>query len=55
VIQVFGWIVVSALFVYDVTVQTGTFDIVKVSISSVTGDIRIQVLLIAFCFGAFIG
>ena len=49
-----GWIVVSALFVYEVTVHTGTFDIVKASISSITGDIRIQMLLIAFCFGAFI-
>ncbi|MCX6138574.1 MAG: L-lactate permease [Ignavibacteriales bacterium] len=49
-----GWIVISALFVYDVAVQTGTFETVKQSVSTITGDRRIQVLLIAFCFGAFI-
>jgi lactate permease len=49
-----GWIVLCAIFVYDITVTTGTFAIVRESIASFAEDRRIQVLLIAFCFGAFI-
>jgi lactate permease len=49
-----GWIVLGAIFVYDVTVKSGDFEIVKDTISSLGNDRRIQVLLIAFCFGAFI-
>ena len=49
-----GWIVLCAIFVYDITVTTGTFAIVRESIASLAEDRRIQVLLIAFCFGAFI-
>lgn len=48
-----GWIVLSAIFVYDITVFTGKFEIVKVSISGFASDRRIQALLIAFSFGAF--
>src|SRR5581483_4950491 len=48
-----GWIVLCAIFVYDVTTTTGTFDIVRQSIAGVSVDRRIQLLLIAFCFGAF--
>src|SRR5580658_857209 len=49
-----GWIVLGAIFVYDVTVKSGDFEIVKETISGLGSDRRIQVLLIAFCFGAFI-
>ncbi len=49
-----GWIVLNAIFVYDVTVKSGDFEVVKNSIASLAGDRRIQALLIAFCFGAFI-
>jgi lactate permease len=49
-----GWIVLGAIFVYDVTVKSGDFEIVKETIAGVGSDRRIQVLLIAFCFGAFI-
>lgn len=49
-----GWIVLCAIFVYDVTVQTGQFEIVKRTIATLADDRRIQVLLIAFSFGAFI-
>jgi lactate permease len=49
-----GWIVLNAIFVYDVTVKTGQFDIVKRTIAGLGDDRRIQVLLIAFSFGAFI-
>ena len=49
-----GWIVLNAIFVYDITVKTGQFEIVKHSIANLAGDRRIQLLLIAFSFGAFI-
>ena len=43
-----------AIFVYDITVKTGKFEVVKDSIAGLASDRRIQVLLIAFSFGAFI-
>ncbi len=49
-----GWVVFSAILLYNITVETGQFDIVKDSIGHLTGDRRIQALLIAFSFGAFI-
>ncbi|PLR86779.1 L-lactate transport [Bacillus canaveralius] len=49
-----GWIVVAAMFLYTITLVTGQFDIVKSSIVSLSSDRRIQTLLIAFSFGAFI-
>jgi lactate permease len=49
-----GWIVLNAIFVYDITVKTGKFEVVKETIGGLAGDRRIQVLLIAFAFGAFI-
>src|SRR5262245_58665895 len=49
-----GWIVLCAIFVYDITVHTGQFEIVKRSIASIADDRRIQAILIAFSFGAFI-
>jgi lactate permease len=48
-----GWIVLSAIFVYDVTVKSGDFEVIKHSIASIASDRRLQALLIAFCFGAF--
>jgi lactate permease len=49
-----GWIVLAAIFLYSLTVESGEFDIVKHSVTSLSDDRRIQALLIAFCFGAFI-
>ncbi|MGH9662402.1 MAG: L-lactate permease [Bryobacteraceae bacterium] len=49
-----GWIVLCAIFIYDVTVATGKFEIVKQTIANLASDRRIQALLIAFSFGAFI-
>jgi lactate permease len=49
-----GWIVLCAIFVYDITVHTGQFEIVKRSIAGIADDRRIQAILIAFSFGAFI-
>lgn len=49
-----GWIVFTALLLYGITVETGKFEIIKDSIGSLTSDQRLQALLIAFAFGAFI-
>src|SRR5580693_8885951 len=49
-----GWIVFTAILLYRLTVETGKFEIIKDSIGSLTGDQRLQALLIAFAFGAFI-
>src|SRR6516162_9350741 len=49
-----GWIVLNAIFVYDITISTGKFEIVKETIAGLASDRRIQVLLIGFAFGAFI-
>jgi lactate permease len=49
-----GWIVLCAIFVYDITVHTGQFEIVKQSVAGLADDRRIQAILIAFSFGAFI-
>ncbi len=49
-----GWIIVNAVFLYNLTVETGQFEIVKSSVAALSADRRIQALLIAFSFGAFI-
>jgi lactate permease len=48
------WIVITAIFIYNITVETGQFEIVKDSIATITDDRRLQALLIAFGFGAFL-
>ncbi|MFN8498977.1 MAG: L-lactate permease [Anaerolineae bacterium] len=49
-----SWIVLNAIFVYDISVRTGKFEVVKETIAGLASDRRIQALLIAFAFGAFI-
>ncbi len=49
-----GWIVFWAIQLYRITVETGKFEIIKDSVGSLTADHRLQALLIAFAFGAFI-
>ncbi|WP_297605384.1 L-lactate permease [uncultured Rothia sp.] len=49
-----GWIVLMAVWLYRIAVRAGNFDIVRASVSSISNDQRVQVLLIAFCFGGFI-
>jgi lactate permease len=49
-----AWIVLAAVYLYDISVETGQFEIMKESIAGITPDRRLQVLLVAFCFGAFI-
>src|SRR5437660_9899828 len=48
------WIVVAAVYLYDISVSTGDFEIMKTSVGGITSDRRLQLLLVAFCFGAFI-
>jgi lactate permease len=49
-----GWIILNAVFLYQLTVATGQFEIVKTSVGHLSNDRRIQALLVAFSFGAFI-
>jgi lactate permease len=48
------WIVVTAIWVYNMTVESGEFEIIKNSLASLTDDRRLQALFIAFAFGSFI-
>jgi lactate permease len=48
------YIVLATLFLYNITVRGGQFEIIRASLAGVTPDRRLQALLIAFCFGAFI-
>jgi lactate permease len=48
------WIVIAAVFLYNISVETGQFEIMKRSVAAITPDRRLQLLLVAFCFGAFI-
>ncbi|ALA70778.1 lactate permease [Geobacillus stearothermophilus 10] len=49
-----GWIIITSVFLYKLTVKTGHFDIIRNSVVSLTEDRRLQALLIAFSFGAFL-
>ncbi len=49
-----GWVVFSAILLYRVTLESGKFEVLKESIGHLTSDPRLQALLIAFAFGAFI-
>ncbi|GAA1963004.1 L-lactate permease [Microbacterium aquimaris] len=49
-----AWIIVMAVWLYRVTVASGRFDVIRASIGAVSPDQRVQVLLIAFAFGAFL-
>src|SRR5205085_10508852 len=49
-----AWIVVAAVYLYDISVYAGQFEVMKASIAALTPDRRLQVLLVAFCFGALI-
>ncbi len=49
-----GWIILNAIFVYQLTVETGQFAVVQHQVAGLSRDRRVQALLIAFSFGAFI-
>ena len=48
-----GWTVFAAMLLYNITVETGQFTIIRRSIGALSGDARVQAVLIGFCFGAF--
>ena len=48
------WIIIAALFLFNITVKSGQFEIIKHYMASITSDRRLQALLIAFSFGAFL-
>jgi len=48
-----GWIVLNVIFMYQLTKDTGLFDVLQKSITGITTDRRLQLLLVAFSFGAF--
>ncbi|MFZ9255718.1 MAG: L-lactate permease [Burkholderiaceae bacterium] len=48
-----GWIILNVIFLYQLTDRKGQFKILRESIAGISGDRRLQLLLIAFCFGAF--
>ncbi|MDD5248243.1 MAG: L-lactate permease [Rhodocyclaceae bacterium] len=49
-----AWIIVTAVFLYKITVKTGQFEIIRASVVSLTEDQRLQMLLVGFSFGAFL-
>jgi lactate permease len=49
-----GWLVLNIIFIYQLTVQRGLFDVLRRSLAQVAPDPRIQVILIAFAFGSFL-
>jgi lactate permease len=49
-----GWIVLNAIFIYEISVTTGQFEVLKRQVAGLARDRRLQTLLIAFSFGAFI-
>ena len=49
-----GWTILNAMLLYNITVETGQFDIVRRSVASLSADVRVQAILIAFAFGAFL-
>jgi L-lactate transport len=49
-----AWIIVTAVFLYKITVKTGQFEIIRSSVVSITEDQRLQLILVGFSFGAFL-
>jgi lactate permease len=49
-----AWIIVASIFLYEVSVETGQFQVMRESIASLSSDKRLQLILVAFCFGAFL-
>jgi lactate permease len=48
-----GWIILNAIFLYELCLERGAIQVLRENMASVTSDRRLQLLLIAFCFGAF--
>jgi lactate permease len=53
-VMTIGWILINAMWIYNITVETGHFAILRESFGRISGDLRIQAIIIAFCFGTLI-
>jgi lactate permease len=49
-----AWIIISSIFLYNIALETGQFEVMKQSIANLSRDMRLQMVLVAFCFGAFL-
>jgi lactate permease len=49
-----AWIIIASIFLYNIALETGQFEVMKESIAALSRDVRLQMILIAFCFGAFL-
>lgn len=49
-----AWIIIASIFLYNISLETGQFEVMKQSIASLSRDVRVQTVLVAFCFGAFL-
>jgi lactate permease len=49
-----GWLVLNVIFVYQLTVRRGLFDVLRQSLAQIAPDPRIQIILIAYAFGSFL-
>jgi lactate permease len=49
-----GWTIFTAMLIYNITVETGQFNVIRRSVAGISGDARIQAILIGFSFGAFL-
>ena len=49
-----AWVIIASIFLYQIAVETGQFQVMRESITEISSDRRLQVVLIAFCFGAFL-
>src|SRR5690349_10787850 len=49
-----GWIILNVIFLYELTVKRGHFEVLRDSLAEVAPDQRVQLILIAFSFGAFL-
>ncbi|MGE3821514.1 MAG: L-lactate permease [Isosphaeraceae bacterium] len=49
-----AWIIVASIFLYEIAVETGQFRVMKETVAALSSDKRLQLILVAFCFGAFL-
>lgn len=53
-VMTIGWILINAMWIYNMTVETGHFAVLRESFCRIGADLRIQAIIVAFCFGALI-
>jgi lactate permease len=53
-VMTIGWILINAMWMYNMTVETGHFAVLRESFGRISADLRIQAIIVAFCFGALI-